>query len=75
MAGEWFLPGQTVAVIDVDAQGADEEDFAAARGPSAVLLNRRNGVVGPTGIFACRIPDGSGQISTVYIGVGTGIVM
>ena len=69
VAGEWFLPGQTQAVIGVDAQGAV---FAAARAPSAVLLNRRNNAGGPTGIFTCRIPDGSGQVRTAYIGVGTG---
>ena len=75
VAGEWFLPGQTQAVIGVDAQGADSADFTAARAPSALLLNRRNNAGGPTGIFTCRIPDGSGQVRTAYIGVDTGTVM
>ena len=75
VAGEWFLPGQTQAVIGVDAQGPDSAVFTAARAPSAVLLNHNN-AVGPTGIFTCRIPDGSGQdVRTAYIGVGTGTVM
>ena len=75
VAGEWFLPGQTQAVIGVDAQGADSAVFTAARAPSAVLLNHRNNAGGPTGIFTCRIPDGSGQVRTAYIGVDTGNVM
>ena len=75
VAGEWFLPGQTQAVIGVDAQGADSAVFTAARAPSAVLLNHRNNAGGPTGIFTCRIPDGNGQVRTAYIGVDTGTVM
>ena len=71
-AGEWFLPGQAQPVISVDSQGADSAVFVAARGPSAVLLNRRNNAGGPTGIFTCEIPDASGQLRTVYIGVDTG---
>ena len=74
VAGEWFLPGHTQAVIGVDAQGADSTVFTAARAPSAVLLNHNN-AGGPTGIFTCRIPDGSGQVRTAYIGVDTGTVM
>ena len=71
-AGEWFLPGQAQPVISVDSQGAGSAVFTAARGPSAVLLNRRNNAGGPTGIFTCEIPDASGQLRTVYIGVDTG---
>ena len=59
-------------MISVDSQGADSAVFAAARGPSAVLLNHRNNAGGPTGIFTCKIPDASGQLRTVYIGVDTG---
>ena len=75
VAGEWVLPGQTRAVIGVDAEGADSAFFTAARAPSAVFLNRRNNAGGPTGIFTCQIPDGSGQVRTAYIGVDTGTVM
>ena len=68
--GEWFLPGETQPVVAGDA---DSADFTSGRVPSAVLLNRRNNVMGPTGIYTCRIPDGSGPVRTAYIGVGTGM--
>ena len=47
-------------------------DFYRRRGPSAVLLNRRTGAVGPTGLYTCQVPDGSGMERTLYIGVGAG---
>ena len=67
-AGEWFLPGQTSPVVDVNAPNAS---FTRSRGPSAVLLNRRAGVMGPTGLFTCHVPDGEGS-KTLYIGVNLG---
>ena len=66
-AGEWFLPGQTSPVIHVAAD--DTKNFTRSRGPSAVLLNRKTGVVGPTGLYTCQVPDGNGMERTVYIGV------
>ena len=71
-AGEWFLPGQTSPVVDVNAPSVGAESFTRNRGPSAVLLNRRTGVVGPTGLFICHVPGGSGMEKTLYIGVGAG---
>ena len=73
-AGEWFLPGQTGPVVGVNATSAD---FDRARGPSAVLLNHRNFfVTGPSGMYTCQIPDSSGELRTLYIGVDTtGTVM
>ena len=71
--GEWVLAGQTEAVPANNAASSDSP-FTRGRAPSAVLLNRRNNAVGPTGIFTCHIPDGSGP-RTAYIGIGTGIVM
>ena len=71
-AGEWFLPGQTSPVVGVNAPNAGTESFTRSRGPSAVLLNRRTGVMGPTGLYTCQVPDGSGMERTLYIGVGTG---
>ena len=70
--GEWFLPEETQPVVAGDA---DSADFTSGRVPSAVLLNRRDNVEGPTGIYTCRIPDGSGQVRTAYIGVDTGTCM
>ena len=71
-AGEWFLPGQTSPVVDVIAPNASTESFIRSRGPSAVLLNRRTSAVGPTGLFTCQVPDGSGMERTLYIGVDAG---
>ena len=71
-AGQWFLPGQTSPVVDVNAPIAGTKNFTRNRGPSAVLLNRRTGAVGPTGLFICQVPDGSGMERTLYIGVGAG---
>ena len=68
-AGEWFLPGQTSPVVGVNAPNTGTESFNRSRGPSAVLLNRRTGVLGPTGLYTCQVPDGSGMEKTLYIGV------
>ena len=68
-AGEWFLPGQISPVVGVNAPNAGTESFTRSRGPSAVLLNRRIGVMGPTGLYTCQLPDGSGMERTLYIGV------
>ena len=67
--GEWFLPGQTSPVVSVIAPNAGTESFTRNRGPSAVLLNHRTNAVGPTGLYTCQVPDGSGTIRTLYIGV------
>ena len=71
-AGEWFLPGQTSRVVGVNAPNASIESFTKSRSPSAVLLNRRTGAVGPTGLYTCQVPDRSGMERTLYIGVGAG---
>ena len=73
-AGEWFLAGQTQPVVGVN-RASFFDDFTRGRGPSAVLLNRRNNAAGPTGVYTCMLPDGSGQDRTLYIGVDTGTVM
>ena len=65
-AGEWFLPGQTLPVIDV-SKSTDSADFVTSRAPSAVLLNRRTNTTGPTGVCTCQISNGSGQNKTAYI--------
>ena len=67
-AGEWFLPGQISPVVGVNAPNAGTESFTRSRGPSAVLLNHRTST-GPTGLFTCQVPDGSGTNRTLYIGV------
>ena len=67
-AGEWFLPGKTSPVVDISSVD-NMESFTRSKGPSAVLLNRRTGAMGPTGLFTCQVPDGSGTNRTLYIGV------
>ena len=69
-AGEWFLPGQDQPVINADSRSADSADFVTSRASGAVLLNSRMNSTGPTGVFTCRIPDGSGQIRTAYVEIG-----
>ena len=46
-------------------------DLYRNRGPSAVLLNRRTSAMGPTGLYNCQVPDGSGMERTLYIGVNS----
>ena len=70
-AGQWLLPGQTCSVIGFNVAD-DMDNFARSRGPSAVLLNRRTGAMGPTGLYTCQVPDGSGMERTLYIGVDIG---
>ena len=57
--GQWILPNGYVAL-------GSGTDFYTRRGPGAVLLNRR---AGPTGLFTCQVPDGSGMERTLYIGM------
>ena len=59
VAGDWLLP-------------ADSAAYTISRVASAVLLNRIT-EGGPTGIFTCQIPNGSGQLMMVYAGVDTGV--
>ena len=71
-AGEWFLPGQTDPVVGVNSPNAASADFTRARAPSVVLLNRRNiFATDPSGVYTCQIPDSSGELRTLYIGVDT----
>ena len=60
VAGEWFLPDDSAA-------------YTTSRTASAVLLNRIAGE--PSGIFTCRIPDGTGPLRTAYVGVKTSTIL
>ncbi len=72
-AGEWFLPGQADPVVDSSSAEAGSADFTSAKAPSAVLLNRKNMfATGPSGVYTCEIPDSSGELRTLYIGVDSG---
>ncbi len=74
-AGAWFLPGQTDPVPAMNSEAGHTADFSRGRAPSAVYLNHRNSTTGPSGVYTCEIPDASGQLQTLYIGVDTGTVM
>lgn len=39
------------------------------RGYSSIILNRRNGVVLPTGIYTCQVPTDLNTVRSLYIGV------
>ena len=66
-SGSWILPGQT---SEVSGSGdASNEDFSTSRGPSAVLLNRRDGAAGPVGLYRCRVLDARGFLRSLFIGV------
>ncbi len=69
-AGEWYLPGESVPVVNVNDPASGSSDFTRERDPSAVLLHRMNSGVGPTGVYTCEVPNVNGVIQTLYIGVG-----
>lgn len=65
--GDWILPGQSSIIGE--SGDVPSGDFSTSRGRNAVLLNRRNEVTGPTGLFTCRVLDSRGVIQSLYIGV------
>ena len=62
--GDWYYPNGTGF-----ANNGELWDFYRNRGPSVVRLNRRRD--GVTGIYCCEIPDTTGVVQTIYIGVYT----
>ena len=62
--GNWFFPNGT----RVPSSGA-QWDFHRTRGQSAVFLHHRRG--GADGVYRCEIPNTTGVIQTIYIGVYT----
>ena len=65
--GDWRLPDGSL--VPGGASGSTAS-IIRTRGPSAVLLHRRNNVMVPTGVFTCDVPDASGVLRFVYIYVG-----
>ena len=66
--GEWYLPGETVAIPPPTDTGAN---FYRSRGTSVLRLNRRNinpPTTTPTGVYRCEIPTTSGLVNK-HIGV------
>ena len=60
--GNWFFPNLT----RVQNSGA-HWDYHRTRGQNVVRLHRRRG--GEEGIYRCDIPDATGVVQTLYIGV------
>ena len=66
--GEWFFPDGS----QVDGNGrVSTLDFSRNRGPSAVLLNRRNNATGPTGVYLCEVLDVRNVNQSIHIGLYT----
>ena len=66
-SGEWYLPGQASAIPGSGAQLID--NFKKKRGPSTVLLNRRNNAMSPIGLYRCEVVDVTNVLQSVYIGL------
>ena len=65
--GDWRLPDGSL--VPGGASGSTAS-IIRTRGPSAVLLHRRNNVMVPSGLFSCEVPDASGVLRFIYIFVG-----
>ncbi len=66
-SGEWYQLGQAVPIEGSEASST--ANFSRTRGPSAVLLNRRNNATSPTGLYHCDVPDSGDVTRSLYIGV------
>ena len=69
--GDWRLPDGSL--VPGGASGSTAS-IIRTRGPSAVLLHRRNNVLEPTGVFTCVVPDASGVLRFIYIYIYVGQV-
>jgi hypothetical protein len=56
--GAWRFPSAVSVWVDTAA------DIYFTRGFSSIHLNRQNGVMGPTGVYTCLIPDAGDSSST-----------
>ena len=64
--GEWFFPNSSA----VEKGGLTSSlDFSRNRLLSAVLLNRRNNAVGPTGLYLCEVLDAWNVNQLIYVGL------
>ena len=69
--GDWRLPDGSLVPGGASRSTAS---VIRTRGPSAVLLHRRNNVLEPTGVFTCEVPDASGVLRFIYIFIYVGQV-
>ena len=67
--GEWFFPDGS----QIDENGIISTlDFSRNRGPSVVLLNRRNNAMEPTGFYRCEVLDALNVLQSIHIGLYRG---
>ena len=62
----WYFPDSSLVPLGTQGSGLG---VYITRGPSVVRLHRRSNSTIPAGIFHCEIPDASGIIQRIYIGV------
>ena len=60
--GQFYYPNGVKVPIRKAAHG-----FYRNRGNQLVRLNRRRGVISPTGMYCCEIPDSSNVMQKVFI--------
>ena len=65
--GDWKSPDQSIV-----SNNGSGTDLFRTRGPSAVLLHRRNNAMEPTGVFTCEVPDAGGVDRSLYIFIHVG---
>ena len=64
--GEWFFPDRSA----VEGNGrVSTLNFSRNRGPSAVLLNRRNNAMRLTGLYRCEVLDARNVNQSIYVGL------
>ena len=63
--GEFYYPHGAKVPIQKAGQG-----FYRNRDEQQIRLNRRRGVMTPTGVYCCEIPDSSGVMQKVFINIG-----
>ena len=67
--GEFYYPNNSAVGF------SSTNSWYRNRGPQVVRLNRRNGVLSPTGRYKCEVPDFSGMNQSIYITVRGIIVL
>ena len=66
--GGWFFPDGSA----VEGNGRYSPlDFSRNRGPSAVLLNRRNNAMEPTGLYHSEVLNARNAVKSIYVGLYT----
>ena len=63
--GEFYYPNGEKVPINKSGEG-----FFRNRGEQQIRLNRRPGIMTPTGVYRCEIPDGNNMMQKVFINIG-----